>query len=627
MKRIATLLIVWLLLLPLAWPKANDTDPQLRSDNVDEVLRAMTRKEKVRLLIGGGWGSLFAGFDIPFTHGIVPGAAGQTHAIPRLGIPSVVMADGPAGLRLRRDIRCTAFPVGTSLACMRDTALVSLVGEAMAEEALAYGVDIILSPGMNIMRHPLCGRNYEYYSEDPLLTAQTATAMVRGMQRRGIGACVKHFACNNQETNRTRNDAQVDEQTLRQLYLKPFELVVREAKPWTVMSSYNKLNGEYTQQSHWLLTDVLRHEWGYEGVVMTDWTGPRDTPAQVAAGNDLMMPGMWQQSRQLNRALGRGTLTEAQLDTCVRRMLVLVARVKAARAAHGSAPGTMLPEQASRHALVARRAAAAGMVVLENREQTLPLRLPGLRVGLYGTTSYEMIIGGLGSGHVNSRYVTSLPQGLRFAGAELDGELTAFYQRYLNSEGSHRPSQFYMSNYLGKAGPKEKRIKRSFIEQREPHTDVALITIGRQAGEFHDRKVEDDYLLNDIELDNLRLVSEVYHAQGKRVIVLLNVGGPIEVASWRHLADAIVVTWLPGQEAGNAVCDVLAGHRSSVGRLSMTWPLSLSDLPASSNFPSTSDSAKLVTRYREGMDVGHFYFDRTGLPVAYPFGWGLEVKR
>lgn len=280
-------------------------------------------------------------------------------------------------------------------------------------------------------------------------------------------------------------------------------------------------------------------------------------------------------------------------------------------------------ELASRHALLARRAAAAGMVVLENHEQTLPLQLSGQRVALYGATSYELITAGLGSGHVNSRYTTSLPQGLLFAGAQLHDGITDFYQRYIHREGSHRPSQFYMSNYLGKAGPKEKRIKRSFIEQHADATDLAIVTIGRQAGEFHDRKVDDDFLLNDKEQELLRNVSEVYHAQGKRVVVLLNVGGPIEVASWRHLADAIVVTWLPGQEAGNAICDVLQGRRPSAGRLSMTWPISLSDLPASANFPSTSDSAKVVTHYREGMDVGHFYFDRTGLPVAYPFGWGL----
>ncbi len=621
MKRIASFLFLWLSFLSMTLPKGETIGPQLSLDNVDEVLRAMTQKEKVRLLIGGGWGSLFAGFDIPFAKGIVPGAAGQTHAIPRLGIPAIVLSDGPAGLRLRKDIRCTAFPVGTSLACTRDTALVALVGQAMGKEAVACGVDVILAPGMNIMRHLLCGRNYEYYSEDPILAGQTAAAMVRGIQRCGVGACVKHFACNNQETNRTKNDARVDEETLRQLYLKPFEIAVREADPWTVMSSYNLLNGTPTQSNHWLLTDVLRKEWGYEGVVMTDWTGVRNTPEQVAAGNDLMMPGMAQQGSQLRRALKRGTLTEAQLDTCVRRMLVLVARVKAARATRNSEPATLNSE------LIARRAAAAGMVVLENREQTLPLRLAGQRVALYGATSYEMIIGGLGSGHVNSHYVTSLPQGLRYAGAELDAELTAFYQRYLNREGSHRPSQFYMSNYLGKAGPKEKALKRSFVEQRAPHTDVAIVTIGRQAGEFHDRRVEDDYLLNANELELLRQVSEVYHAQGKRVVVLLNVGGPVEVASWRHLADAIVVTWLPGQEAGNAVCDVLSGRAPSNGRLSMTWPLSLDDLPASANFPATSDSAQVVTHYRERMDVGHFYFDRTGLPVAYPYGWGLDVKR
>ena len=269
--------------------------PQLSKDNIDEVLGAMTLDEKATLLVGGGWGSMTAGSMTASSEVLVAGAAGTTRPIERLGIPATVLADGPAGLRISptrtndpNTYYCTGFPVGTVMASMWDTALVQELTTAMGNEVLEYGADVLLAPGMNLHRNPLCGRNFEYFSEDPFLTGKTAAAYIKGIQSNGVGVSVKHYAANNQEVNRMENDSRVSQRALRELYLKGFEIAVKEADPWTVMSSYNKLNGEYTQQSHGLLTTVLRDEWGFNGIVMTDWGTKQGTVKAVKAGNDLM---------------------------------------------------------------------------------------------------------------------------------------------------------------------------------------------------------------------------------------------------------------------------------------------------------------------------------------------------
>ena len=307
--------------------------PQLTKDNIDEVVAAMTLEEKATLLVGSGWGSMTAGSMTASATALVPGAAGTTRSIERLGIPSTVLADGPAGLRISptRDndpntYFCTGFPVGTVLASMWDTERVEELTTAMGNEVLEYGADVLLAPGMNIHRNPLCGRNFEYFSEDPFLTGKTAAAYINGIQSNGVGVSVKHFAANNQEVNRMENDSRVSQRALRELYLKGFEIAVKEADPWTVMSSYNKINGEYTQQSHGLLTTVLRDEWGFDGIVMTDWGTKEGTVKAVNAGNDLMEPGMQVEIDRIIAAVKAGEISQEQLDKNVRNMLTYIVK-------------------------------------------------------------------------------------------------------------------------------------------------------------------------------------------------------------------------------------------------------------------------------------------------------------
>lgn len=617
--------------------------PVLRADNIDEVLSAMTLEEKARLVVGSGWGSVLDGITGK-TKDLVAGAAGTTQAIERLGIPQTVLADGPAGLRidpLRTDdaatYYCTGFPVGTLLACTWDRDLVHEVGRTMGNEVLEYGVDVILGPGMNLHRNPLNGRNFEYYSEDPLLAGETAAAMISGIQSNGVGTSAKHFALNNQETNRLMNDARVSQRSLRELYLKGFEIAVRKAQPWTIMSSYNKINGTWAESNRDLLTTVLRDEWGFKGMVMTDWTNPRVTSDQILAGNDLMEPGDFRESEELVRKVRSGELPESALDVCVRRVLEFIVKTPRFRGYEYSDKPDL-----KAHAEVARRAAGEGMVLLKNEGGVLPM--DDVRtVALYGTASYDFIAGGTGSGNVNKPYVVSLVEGLENSGYSVLPEIQDYYQKYIafakarmRNEGTGR------AVLLGEQTVPELSVARSFIEKNEPASDIAVITIGRNSGEAADRKIDDDFLLSDDERRLINDVCNVYHYAGKKVVVVLNVGGVIETASWKNSPDAILLAWQPGEEGGNSVSDVLKGNVNPSGKLSMTWPVSYFDVPSSYNFPfdyNGSDfnpSAGLFgdtrtevrnvsyTEYSEGLDVGYRYFVTRGKEVSYPFGYGLS---
>lgn len=592
--------------------------PQLRDDNIDEVLQAMTLQEKAALLVGGS------------PYAIVQGAGGGTRPIDRLGIPSTVFSDGPAGLRIDpvrpgtdRTFYCTGFPVGTLLASSWDTALAEKMTAAMGNEVLEHGVDVLLAPGMNIHRNPLCGRNFEYFSEDPVLSGKIAAAYVRGIQSNGVGTSIKHFAANNQETNRVETDARVSPRALREIYLKNFEIAVKESDPWTVMSSYNKLNGEYTQQKEELLTTILRDEWGYKGIVITDWGNKDNTVQAVKAGNDLMDPGSQEEVDRILAGIRDGRLTEEEIDRNVRRILQYIVKTPRFKGYRYSDA----PDMES-HAAVAREVAGESIVLLQNDRATLPLK-GDEKVALYGVSSVDFVAGGTGSGEVNKPYVIDMQQAMEEAGFTLDKALKDFYKA---AKGFQYASFAMEYEEDGGRRSKELDITPTAISHQARMNDVAVIVIGRNAGEGRDRTPE-DFELSRVERELIGNVSKEFRPRGKRVVVILNIGGVIETASWKHLVDAILLPWSPGQEGARAVTDILTGRVNPSGKLPMTFPANLLDIPSTLNFPldyDEKDESKNhgrnvdYTQYAEDIWVGYRYFQTEGMAVSFPFGHGLS---
>ena len=494
----------------------------------------------------------------------------------------------------------------------------------------AFGIDVLLAPGLNIHRNPLGGRNFEYYSEDPVVAGRMAAAFVNGVESQGVGTSIKHFAVNNQEFNRMKLNSRVSERALREIYLKGFQIAVSKSQPWTVMSSYNRINGTYTSESPDLLTALLRREWGFKGLVMTDWYGGHDAVAQLQAGNDLLMPGTSAQTQQLLAALRSGQLTPAQLDANVARVLALVLKSPTFK---GAQPTNQPPLKAD--AAVARQAAAESMVLLRNEAQALPLKA-GQKLALFGNASYNLIAGGTGSGDVNRAYTVSIAQGLAAAGFTVESALSQAYGQYLKDEKAKLPK----TKGLLDPAPviAEMMPPAPLLQAQAQAADVALVTLGRSAGEGGDRKVADDFNLTAAEKTLLMQVGAAFHAQNKQVVVVLNTGGVLETASWRAQAEAILLAWQPGQEGGHAVADVLSGQVNPSGKLATTFPVAYADVPYGADFPgklkpggapgtNPLEGAESENTYAEGIYVGYRYFNTFRVKPAYAFGHGLSYTR
>ena len=602
---------------------------KLTSGNIDEVMKAMTLEEKAQLLVGGGNDS-FVGSGAMLGHQkrYVAGAAGTTVEIPRLGIPATVVADGPAGVHIdpKRDndpnsYYATGFPIGTCLASTWNTELVEQVGQAIGNETLEYGIDVILGPGMNLHRSPLCGRNFEYYSEDPIVTGLIGAAVIKGIQSQGVGVSAKHFAVNSQESSRTKVDERLSQRALRELYLKGFEMAVRQSDPWTLMSSYNIINGVYAQGNKDLLSTILRDEWGYKGIVMTDWIGKREklpTEQEVEAGNDLMMPGYPAQAEDIVQAVKAGRLDIKYVDQNVRRMLEYIVKTPRFKGYKFSNKPDL-----TAHAKVTRQSSTEGMVLLKNAPSianpsvaTLPIR--NLKtVALFGVNSYDFMSGG----------TTPL--------------LTEIYQNYVRyAKAKLKADKNPMMWFLDQGQPKfdEIEISERCVAHELKEADAAIITIGRQAGEGMDRKIDGEFNLSQLEQDMIFRVSDQFHAAGKPVIVIINSGSVMETCSWRDRVDAILCAWQPGEEGGNSVADVLTGKANPSGKLTVTWPVAATDHPSTKNFPKEYDmysykemlgwgapiQGEDFTNHEEDIYVGYRYFDTFQKPVAYPFGYGLS---
>ena len=556
--------------------------------DVPTLLADLTIEEKAALCSGSG-----------FWH---------TRAVDRLGIPNIMVADGPHGLRKQTvsgddvgmglSVPATCFPTAAALGSSWDVELLHAVGAAVADEARAEDVGVVLGPGINIKRSPLCGRNFEYLSEDPVLSGELGAAIVDGLQSRGVGASLKHYAVNNQETDRLRVSADVDDRPLREIYLAGFERVVKNAKPWTVMCSYNRINGVYASQDHWLLTEVLRDEWGFDGLVVSDWGAVDDNRAAVAAGLDLEMPSTGGVSAaRLVDAVKNGDLDEAVLDVAVTRVLQLLDR---------ALPGAEADDAIDLDAnhVLARAVGAECAVLLKNEPRNGAPLLPlspsaGSHLAVIGEFARTPRYQGAGSSKVNPYVVTCALDELRAAIAADHADVTVDFAPGFGVDTTENDGELR---------------DEAVAVARAAETVVVFLGLPASAeSEGFDRTHLD---LPENQIDLLRAIGTV----NDRVVVVLSNGSVVSMSTWIDQAAAVLEGWLLGQAGGGAIADLLVGAANPCGRLAETIPLHLKDTPSYLCFPGEDSRV----RYGEGIFVGYRHYDATDRAVEFPFGHGLS---
>lgn len=546
--------------------------------DIKKIISEMTVEEKASLCSGlGNW---------------------HTKPVERLGIPSIMMVDGPHGLRIQyqnadlsdtqNSLPATCFPTAVSMACSWDRNLIENIGSAIGEEGQSEGVSILLGPGANIKRSPLCGRNFEYFSEDPYLSSQMAASHIKGVQSQGVGTSLKHFCANNQEHRRLTVDVKVDERTLREIYLASFEEAVKQSKPWTIMCSYNSVNGEFASENNYLLTEILRDEWGYEGYVVSDWGAVNERVKGLKAGLELEMPySGGERDKQIAEAVKSGELSEEVLDKAVERLLKIIFK-----AIENKKANVTFDKKA--HHDLARQAARECMVLLKNEEEILPLKKQGT-IAVIGAFAKNPRFQGGGSSHVHPTFLSNAYDAIV--------DITKQKAEVLYSQGYDIESDIPDENLIDEA------------KKAAAKSDVAIIFAGlteSYESEGYDRshlRIPDNHR---------KLIEAVAEAQSNTVVVLSN-GSPIEMP-WLDKAKAVLETYLGGQAVGEAIAEVLFGEFSPCGKLAETFPEELSHNPSHLNFPGEGDSVE----YREGLFVGYRYYDAKRIKPLFPFGFGLS---
>lgn len=596
----------------------------------ESLVAKMTVDEKLNMLVGpgyGGSGPTNAKSEVPGSAGYINGVLNATSG---LDIPASVLADGPAGIRISptRDGESgtyygTGFPVGTLLASTWNPEIVKEVGIAAGNEAKEYGVDFWLAPGMNIQRDPLNGRNFEYYSEDPLVAGVMAAAVVSGAQSEGIATTIKHFAANNSETNRMNVNNIISPRALREIYLRGFQYAVKDSQPWALMTSYNKINGTYAGQRGDLVTNILRDEWGYQGLVMSDWFAGDDSVAMLKAGNDVIQPGgtnivTGEQSLDvLKTAYTNNQLSDDIINRDAIHALTQVLKTPSNQ--------NYIPSKnpdLNAHATLSKQAAEEGMILLKN-EAALPIATTKT-VAAFGIAQLTTRKGGTGSGDVNTAYIKNIIDGLSGQFTVNDNLRTTYENWYTaNRRAEWDP---YRVNYTWAC--EEPQLTPDQINTSATTDDIAIISISRIAGEAADRTAtKGDYYLTDDENALIDNVSAAFHAQNKKVVVVLNVGGIVDTTAWKDKVDGILLAYMPGQEAGDAITDLLSGVTNPSGKLAQSIPLSYSDVPSSTTFAgvdTNGDGTVDTNYYTDDIYVGYRYYDTFSKPVAYPFGYGLS---